>query len=100
MHLNFAKGNKAERCHLRLVSSKFSRSNKNRRQKLRHRTIVKVETPKTFAGAMLGIGSSFVLLGKGIDALTADSTLFFLGLCLVGGSIIVWGIDRTRKGKH
>jgi hypothetical protein len=67
---------------------------------LAHKTILKVETPKTFAGAMLGIGSSFVLLGKGIDALTTDSTLFIIGLCLIGGSIIVWGIDLSRKGRR
>jgi len=60
-----------------------------------------VETPKTFAGAMLGFGFTTMLLGTGVNTLTANPTLFNVGLVLIAGSVFVWGFDLVyRKGKR
>jgi hypothetical protein len=68
---------------------------------LKHKTHVKIETPKTFAGAMLGFGFLATMFGAGIDVLTANPTLFKIGLVLIAVSVFVWGFDLVyRKGKR
>jgi hypothetical protein len=71
-------------------------------QQMKHKTTqIKIETPKTFAGAMLGFGSLFVLCGYGIETLTANPTLVNIGLGLIAVSVFVWGVDLVyRKRKH
>jgi hypothetical protein len=73
---------------------------RSRKTKLKHKVSIKVETPKTFAGAMLGFGYISMLFGAGLNAVTANLTLFNVGLGLIVVSVIVWGFDLVRKGKH
>jgi len=66
-----------------------------------HKISVKVETPKTYAGAMLAFGCIFVLFGMGFETLTANQTLYNLGTTLIVMSVLVWSFDlvyrRTKR---
>lgn len=73
---------------------------RSRKIELKHKVSIKVETPKTFAGAMLGFGCISMLFGAGLNAVTANLTLFNVGLGLIVVSVVVWGFDLVRKGKH
>lgn len=68
---------------------------------MKHKVSVKIETPKTFAGAMLGFSFVTMLSGAGINAVTANPTLFNIGLVLIAVSVFVWGLDLVyRRGKR
>lgn len=88
------------RCQKRFGLKPTERLRKQKLAKAHHKVQIKIETPKTFAGALLGFGSITMLLGYGFKSLTANPTLFNVGLGLIAVSVLVWGLDLAiRKGK-
>ena len=58
-----------------------------------------LENPKTYLASMLFFGCVFVLLGAGVDALTAIPTLSQAGWILIVVSVCLWMFELGHK-KH
>jgi hypothetical protein len=60
---------------------------------------MKLENPKTFPASMLFFGCLFVLLGKGIESITANSDLYAAGWFLIAVSVCLWIFEHEHKKK-